>query len=91
MEKKLIPYSVYLPAESVKQLRKLAKKRQASSLIRDAVQIILDGNDAYVGGYNAALRDAMNVVYESPEAQMVAVQGKDLGAHLQNQLEMMLK
>jgi len=91
MEKKLIPYSVYLPAESVKALRRLAKKRQASSLIRDAVQIILDGNDAYVGGYNAALRDAIKVVYDCPEAQMVVVQGKDLGAHLKNQLEMMLK
>jgi hypothetical protein len=45
MEKNLIPYSVYLPAEYVKQLRKLAKKRQASSLVRDAVRIILDGND----------------------------------------------
>ena len=66
MEKKLIPYSVYLPAESVKTLRKLAKKRQASSLIRDAVQIILDGNDAYVGGYNAALRDAIKVSMTAP-------------------------
>lgn len=91
MEKKLIPYSVYLPAESVKQLRKLAKKRQASALIRDAVQIILDGNDAYVGGYNAGIRDAAKVIYDCPEAQMVAVQGKDLGAHLKQQLDLMLK
>lgn len=91
MEKNLIPYSVYLPAEYVKQLRKLAKKRQASSLIRDAVKIILDGNDVYVGGYNAGLRDAMKVVYDCPEAQMVAVSGKDLGAHLKSKLETMLK
>ena len=91
MEKKLIPYSVYLRAEYVKQLRKLAKKRQASSLVRDAVKIILDGNDVYVGGYNQGIRDASKVVYDCPEAQMVAVSGKDLGAHLQSKLELMLK
>ena len=91
MEKKLIPYSVYLPAEHIKQLRKLAKKRQASSLVRDAVKIILDGNDVYVGGYNQGIRDASKVVYDCPEAQMVAVSGKDLGAHLQSKLELMLK
>jgi hypothetical protein len=82
MEKKLIPYSVYLPAEYVNKLKDLAKERKASELIRNAVMMIIDAHDAYTAGYNQGLEDAAQVVYDCPEAQMVAVKGKDLGAHL---------
>ena len=82
MEKKLIPYSVYLPAEYVNKLKDLAKERKASELIRNAVMMIIDAHDAYTAGYNQGLEDAAQVVYYCPEAQMVAVKGKDLGAHL---------
>jgi hypothetical protein len=82
MEKKLIPYSVYLPAEYVNKLKDLAKERKASELIRNAVMMIIDAHDAYTAGYNQGLEDAAQVVYDCPEAQMVAVKGKDLGAHI---------
>jgi hypothetical protein len=82
MEKKLVPYSVYLPAEYVKKLKVLAKERKASELIRNAVMMIIDAHDAYTAGYNQGLEDAAQVIYDCPEAQMVAVKGKDLGAHL---------
>ena len=91
MEKKLIPYSVYLPVEHYNKLREAAQERKASSLIRDAIEMLLDGGDVFSAGYKKGIRDAARVVYDCPEAQMVAVQGKDLGAHLKNQLEMMLK
>jgi len=82
MEKKLIPYSVYLPAEYVNKLKDLAKERKASELIRNAVMMIIDAHDAYTAGYNQGLDDSAQVVYDCPEAQMVAVKGKDLGAHI---------
>ena len=87
MEKKLIPYSVYLPAEYVNKLKDLAKERKASELIRNAVMMIIDAHDAYTAGYNQGLEDAAQVVYDCPEAQRVAVKGKDLGAHLTEEIK----
>ena len=85
--KKLTPYSVYLPAEMHRKLRALAKSRKASQMVRDAIQMIIEGNDAYNSGYNKALKDAAKLVYDCPEAQMIAVKGKDLGAILTEQIE----
>jgi hypothetical protein len=80
--KKLVPYSVYLPMEQHVKLKALAKTRKASALIRDAITMIIDGNDAYISGYNKACKDAAKVIYDNEEAQMIAVKGKDLGSIL---------
>ena len=82
---------MYLPKDYHDKLKTVAKDRKASALIRDAIQMILDGSDAYRGGYNKGVRDAAQVVYECDEAQMVAIKGRDLGAILTdriNELEM---
>lgn len=84
--KKLIPYSVYLPEEHVKKIKELAKKRKAAELIRDAIVTMLENKDMFKSGYNKGLKDAANVIYESPEAQMIAVKGKDLGVILSEQI-----
>ena len=86
-DKKLIPYSVYLPVELFNKLKELAKERKASALIRDAIGMIIEGNDAYISGYNKACKDAAKVIYENEEAQMIAVKGKDLGAILTEQIK----
>ena len=85
--KKLTPYSVYLPDEMHKKLKALAKNRKAAQMVRDAITMIIEGNDAYTSGYNKALKDAAKLVYDCPEAQMIAVKGKDLGAILTEQIE----
>lgn len=87
MEKKLVPYSVYLPEEHVKQLRKLAQERKASELIRDAVVSMLADGDKFKSGYNKGIKDAAKVVYDSPEAQMIAIKKRDLGDILAEQIE----
>jgi hypothetical protein len=87
--KKLIPYSVYIPDSLYKKLKLLAKDRKASVLIRDAISMALDGNDAYTSGYNKAVKDASNVIYNNPEAQMIAIKGKDLGSILTEQIELL--
>jgi Arc/MetJ-type ribon-helix-helix transcriptional regulator len=91
MEKKLVPYSVYLPEEYVKQLRSLAKERKASELIRDSIVSMLDGNDKFKNGYNKGIKDAAKVVYDSPEAQMIAIRKRDLGDILAEQIEALEK
>ena len=89
MEKKLVPYSVYLPEEHVKQLRKLAEERKASELIREAVISMLEGSDKFKSGYNKGIKDAAKVVYDSPEAQMIAIKKRDLGDILDEQIELL--
>jgi hypothetical protein len=84
--KKLIPYSVYLPRDYHDKIKELAKQRKASALIRDAIVMLMDGDDTYRSGYNKALRDAAQVVYDCQEAQMVAVKGRDLGAILTDRI-----
>lgn len=79
---KMIPYSVYLPADLHQRLREIAKDRKASMMIRDAIAMILDGRDVFSSGYNRGISDAAKVVYDCEEAQMVAVKGKDIGAVL---------
>lgn len=89
---KLVPYSVYIPLAHYEQLKKLAKKRKAAAMVRDAIAIILNGNDQYKSGYNNALQEAAKIVYDCKEAQMVAVNGRDVGALLSDQIkELMIK
>ena len=86
-QKKLVPYSVYLPVEMHSKLREAARSRKASILIRDAITMIIDGHDAYTSGYNKAVKDAAQLIYDCPEAQMIAIKGKDLGSILTDQIE----
>jgi len=85
--KRLIPYSLYLPVEQHEKLKSLAKSRKAAALVRDAIDMILSGNEAFNSGYNKAIKDVAKIVYDCPEAQMVAIKGKDLGSILTEQIE----
>ena len=85
-QRKLIPYSVYLPEEHHLKLKALAKQRKASELIRDAIGMLADGTDTFNAGHNKALKDAAKVIYECPEAQMIAVKGRDLGVVLSERI-----
>ena len=72
---KLIPYSVYLPSELHKKLKLLAKDRKASELIRNAIQMIIDGNTAYNSGYNMALKDTIDIINSNESAITISVHG----------------
>ena len=72
---KLIPYSVYLPYDLHKKLKSLAKDRKASELIRNAIQMIIEGNTAYNSGYNKALKDTIKVINTNESAVSISVHG----------------
>ena len=72
---KLIPYSVYLPSDLHKKLKSLAKDRKASELIRNAIQMIIDGNTAFNSGYNQALKDSIGVINSNESAVSISVHG----------------
>ena len=79
---KLIPYSVYLPSELHKKLKALAKDRKASELIRNAIQMIIDGNTAYNSGYNKASKDVIQVVVSDDYAMIISVHNKTIGLRI---------
>ena len=87
--KKLVPYSVYIPVEHYKKLKEAAKNRKASVLIRDAIALIVDGQDLHTSGYNKGIKDAAKVIYECEEAQMIAIKGKDLGMILAEKIDLL--
>jgi len=85
--KKLVPYSVYLPIEHYEKIKVLASQRKASAMVRDAICMILDGDDAYKAGYNKALRDCIKRVNSLKEIDNIAVQGKYLSTLLSEDIE----
>lgn len=80
--KKLIPYSVYLPAELINKLKALAKDRKASELIRNAIQMIIDGHKEYDSGYNQALKDAITIVNANEDAMTISIHSKTIGKNI---------
>jgi len=91
-ERKLVPFSFYLPRDQHLKLKELAKERKASTLVRDAIAMLLDGStDQFVAGYNQGIRDSAKVVYDCKEAQMVAVNGRDVGAILSDQINELMR
>ena len=89
--KKLVPYSVYLPVEQFDKLKAAAKDRKAASIVRDAIAMMLDGNDLFTSGYNKGIKDAAKVIYDCKEAQMIAVKGRDLGDILTESIELLIR
>ena len=88
-QKKLVPYSFYLPVEQFDKLKSAAKNRKAASIVRDAIAMMLDGTDLFTSGYNKGIKDAAKVVYDCEEAQMIAIKGKDLGALLAEKIDLL--
>ena len=85
--KNLVPYSVYLPLEYHEKIKELAKERKASSTVRDAICMILDGDDSYRAGYNKAIKDAVKVIKSCKEIEVIAIKGKYLDNFLSEQLQ----
>ncbi len=83
----LVPYSVYLPIEYHEKIKELAKERKASSTVRDAICMILDGDDSFKAGYNKAIRDAVKQIDACKDIEHIAVRGKYLSDILADQLK----
>ncbi len=84
---RLIPYSLYLSQETHAALKEKAKSRQASRIVRDAITMILEGNDQFTSGYRQGVRDAMNIVHKDDMASTVSVNDRKIADHLIDQME----
>lgn len=88
--KRLIPYSVHLPSDVYKKLKEAAGDRKASSLVRDAITIILEGDDEFNGGYNKALRDIIVMLNNDKWCSTVGVNGESFATYIHNLIEPMM-
>jgi hypothetical protein len=87
MEKpRLIPYSVHLPADVHAKLKEAAGNRKASSLVRDAITLIIDGDDEFNGGYNKGVRDAISIILDDQIAMSISYSGESIADRLTTQL-----
>lgn len=86
MEKRLIPYSVHLPEEIYKKLKAAAEGRKASALVRDAITLIVEGDDQFNGGYNKAVRDVIATIHGDQWCKSLGIEGQSLAYYLEDQL-----
>ena len=81
--KRLIPYSVHLPEPVYKKLKDAAGNRKASALVRVAITLIVDGDDEFNGGYNKAIRDVINTIYDDQWCKAIGVEGQVLASYIE--------
>lgn len=88
--KRLIPYSVHLPEDIYKKLKAAAGERKASALVRDAITLIVEGDDTFNGGYNKAVRDVIVTLHDDDWCKSLGIEGQTLANYLQDLLEPMI-
>jgi hypothetical protein len=88
--KRLVPYSVHLREDIYLKLKEAAGQRKATALVRDAITLIIEGDDVFNGGYNKGLRDAISVVKENENASSISVGGESIADILSAQIEGMI-
>ena len=77
--------------EHVEMLKKLAEERKASSLIREAISMRLDGNSEYLSGYTRALKDAIEIINKCKEIQYISIRNKSLSEVLESRIHKLEK
>jgi len=63
---KLIPYTVHLPPELHKKLKRAARDRKAAGIVREALKAHLDGLDEYGARFKVGIRKANEEVALHP-------------------------
>jgi hypothetical protein len=76
--KKLIPYSVHLREDIYLKLKAAAGYRRAAGMVRDAITMLIEGDDTFNAGYNKAIKDVINVVQENQSANAIAIEGQTI-------------
>lgn len=74
----LKPFMAYLTFEQHARLRRFAAKSELSmtQIIRESLDARISPGDRYSSGYNAALKDAMQIVLDNKAAKMRFPSGK---------------
>jgi metal-responsive CopG/Arc/MetJ family transcriptional regulator len=87
MEKKLIPYSVYLPEPIFDQLKQAARLHKASKIVRNAVIAYLDESNPRAAGYAEGISDAIQIVQRNKAARSISYNGDVIADAIITKLE----
>jgi len=90
MDDRLIPYSVHLRRDIYDKLKEAAGDRKASALVRDAITMIIEGENQVIGGYRKGVREAIETVHKNKLAMNIAYEGEPIGEILIDQLNMLI-
>lgn len=90
MVKRLIPYSVHLPEDIYTKLKAAAEGRKASALVRDAITLIVEGDDSFNGGYNKAIKDVISIIKNDQWCKTIGVEGVPISDYIEEQLTPMI-
>lgn len=80
--KRLIPYSVHLREDIYNKLKQAAGERKASGIVRDAITMIIEGDDAYTSGYTKGIQAAIELIESNSYATHVIVKKYNIGNSL---------
>jgi hypothetical protein len=89
--KRLIPYSVHLSEEVYFALKEHAQDRKASSMVRDAITMLLDGGKPFESGYNQAIRDVVRLINKNQNANAIAWYDVTIATELVEEIEELKK
>lgn len=89
-DNRLVPYSVHLRKDIYDKLKLAAGKRKASALVRDAITMLVEGDDAFNSGYNKGIRDAILEIYEDDIASRIHFDDEVISNRLVERLELMI-
>jgi hypothetical protein len=81
---------VHLREDIYLKLKAAAGQRKATALVRDAITLIVEGDDVFNGGYNKGLRDAISVIKENESASSISIGGESIAELLSRQIEAMI-
>jgi hypothetical protein len=87
--KRLVPYSVHLPEDIYVKLKIAAGQRKASSMVRDAITMLITENSSYSSGYNKGLQDAAKIIETDGLIQGLMINGKSIVPTLIAKIEKM--
>ena len=86
--KRMIPYQVYLTESTYAELKKHAKRRQASTIVRAAIDMILtEDHEPYTAGYKQGLKDAVDTIQASDLAKNLSYKGENLADGLTSKIK----
>jgi len=89
-KQRLIPYSVHLREDIYNKLKAAAKERKATALVRDAITMIVEGDDEFNGGYNKAVRDVISLIHEDQWCRTIGIEGQSFAEYLEDQISPMI-
>jgi hypothetical protein len=89
-DNRVIPYSVHLRKDIYDKLKLAAGERKASALVRDAITMLVEGDDAFNSGYNKGIRDAILEIYEDEIASRIHFDDEVISNRLVARLELMI-